>query len=212
MNNNWAGLIFDGSKESIDYVQNQDFYWQHDLTAVYAWINRENINELIADNGYTGDLGILSIDIDGNDYWVWEKIEVVNPIIVIVEWNSVFGLDHAISIPYDPDFQRTKAHYSNLFWGASIAAFSHLAERKGYFLLGSNTAGNNLFFVRHDRLGRLMPLSPKKAYIESLFRDSRDINGTLNFLSREQRRMEILDMSIIDVTNGSYTTMRKLGR
>ena len=211
MNNNWTGLIFDGSKESIDYVRNQNFYWRHNLTAIDAWINRDNINELIGDNGFSENIGILSIDIDGNDYWVWERIEVVKPIIVIVEWNSVFGSEHAISIPYDPNFQRAISHYSHLFWGASIAAFAFLAERKGYSLLCSNTAGNNLFFVRNDRLGRLIPLAPKSAYIESRFRDSRDVHGRLNFLSGINRRLEILDMPIIDVTNGKNTTMRILG-
>ena len=211
MNNNWNGLIFDGSKESMDYVRNQNFYWRHNLIAANAWINRDNINELIGDNGFSGNIGILSIDIDGNDYWVWEKIEIVNPLIVVVEWNSLFGSDHAISIPYDPNFQRAQAHYSHLFWGASISAFSHLAKRKGYSLLCSNTAGNNLFFVRNDRLGRLIPLDPSRAYIDSRFRESRDVYGRLNFLSGINRRLEILDMPIIDVTNGKNTTMRILG-
>ena len=94
---------------------------------------------------------------------------------------------------------------------ASIAAFSHLAKRKGYSLLCSNTAANNLFFVRNDRLGRLIPLAPKSAYIESRFRESRDVYGRLNFLSGINRRLEILDMPIIDVTNGKNTTMRILG-
>ena len=120
MNDHWRGLIIDGNKEYMNFVRKQDIYWRHDLTAVDAWIDRDNINQLIGEAGYGGDLGVLSVDIDGNDYWVWEKIEVVRPIIVIVEWNSVFGVDHAISVPYDRAFQREKAHYSNLFWGASI--------------------------------------------------------------------------------------------
>jgi hypothetical protein len=177
---------------------------------VDAWINRENINQLIGDAGFSGDIGILSVDIDGNDYWVWERIEVVNPVIIVVEWNSVFGSDHAISIPYDPAFQREKAHYSNLFWGASIAAFEHLAARKGYALLGSNTVGNNLFFVRNDRLGRLTPLTAAEAYVESRFRDSRDATGKLNYLGGDKRRLEILDIPVVNVVSGKTTTMREL--
>jgi len=210
MNDHWRGMIIDGSKEYMDFVRNQDIYWRHDLTAVDAWIDRDNINQLIGDAGFSGDLGILSVDIDGNDYWVWEKIEVVNPIIVVVEWNSVFGADHAISVPYDPAFQREKAHYSNLFWGASIAAFNHLAARKGYSLIGSNTVGNNLFFVRNDRIGRLTSLSAKDAHVESRFRDSRDVTGKLNFLGGAKRRLEILDVPVVDVITGKTTTMRAL--
>ena len=210
MNDYWRGMIIDGNKQYIDSVRNQDIYWLHDLTAVDAWIDRDNINQLIGDVGFSGDLGILSIDIDGNDYWVWERIEVVNPVIVVVEWNSVFGPSHSISVPYDPAFQREKAHYSNLFWGSSISAFSHLAARKGYVLLGSNTAGNNLFFVRNDRIGRLKPLSVAEAYVESRFRDSRDATGKLNFLGGDKRRLEILDLPVVDVVNGKTTTMREL--
>lgn len=209
-NNHWRGMIIDGSEEYMDYVRNQDIYWRHDLTAINAWIDRDNINQLIGDVGFSDDLGILSIDIDGNDYWVWEKIDIVKPIIVVVEWNSVFGATHAISVPYDPAFQREKAHYSNLFWGASIAAFEHLAACKGYVMLGSNTVGNNLFFVRNDRLGRLTPVSAAEAHVESRFRDSRDINGKLNFLGGDMRRLEILDVPVVDVKTGKVTTMRAL--
>jgi hypothetical protein len=210
MNDHWRGMIIDGSKEYMDYVRNQDIYWRHDLTAVNAWIDRDNINQLIGDAGFSGDIGVLSVDIDGNDYWVWERIEVVNPVIVVVEWNSVFGPEHAISVPYDPAFQRGDAHYSNLFWGASISAFVHLAERKGYALMGSNTVGNNLFFVRKDRIGRLQPLSVTDAYVESRFRDSRDTAGKLNFLGGGRRRKEILDVPLINVLSGDRTTLRTL--
>ena len=108
MNDHWRGMIIDGSKEHMDYVRNQDIYWRHDLTAIDAWIDRDNINQLIGDAGFSGDIGILSVDIDGNDYWVWEKIDIVKPVIVVVEWNSVFGSEHAISVPYNPSFQREK--------------------------------------------------------------------------------------------------------
>ncbi len=210
MNDHWRGLIIDGSQEYIDSVRNQDLYWRHDLTAVASWIDRDNIDRLIGDAGFSGDIGVLSIDIDGNDYWVWERIVVVNPVIVVVEWNSVFGPNHAISVPYDPAFQRQQAHHSCLYWGASIRAFEHLAAQRGYALLGSNTAANNLFFVRKDRLGRLQPRSAQEAYLESRFRDSRDASGRLNFLGGAKRRDEILDLPVIDVLNGNSTTLRGL--
>jgi len=210
MNNNWRGMILDGSKDHMDCVRRQDLCWRHDLTVKDTWIDRDNINQLISDAGFHGDIGILSIDVDGNDYWVWEQIKAVDPIIVVVEWNSVFGSEHAISIPYDPMFQRGKAHYSHLFWGASIAAFEYLGKSKGYSLVGSNTAANNLFFVRNDRLGRLKSLSSEDAYIESRFRDSRDAQGQLNYLGGSRRRLEILDMPVINVKNHAQTTLREL--
>lgn len=210
MNNHWKGLIIDGSKAYMDHVRSQDLCWRHDLTVVDAWIDRDNINALIGDAGFSGDIGVLSVDIDGNDYWVWERIDVVRPVIVVVEWNSVFGPDHAVSVPYDPAFQRPLAHYSCLYWGASIRAFEHLGRLKGYALVGSNAVGNNLFFVRDDRLGRLARLRADQAYVESRFRDSRDASGQLNFLGGMRRREEIIDLALIDVERGVPSTLRKL--
>jgi len=212
MNNHWRGMIIDGSREYIESIRNQDLYWRHDLTAVHAWVDRDNINQLIGDAGFSDDIGILSVDIDGNDYWVWERIEVVRPIIVVIEWNSVFGPEYAISVPYDPAFRREKAHYSCLYWGASISAFEQLGSRKGYALLGSNAAGNNLFFVRKDRLGRLIPMSAADGYVESRFRDSRDKAGNLNFIGGPKRRTEILDLPVVQIDKGQTTTLRQLDK
>lgn len=207
VNNNWRGLVFDGSRENIESIKSQEFYWRNDLTAKNAWIDRDNINDLIKSEGFDGEVGILSVDIDGNDYWVWESIEVVNPIIVIVEWNSLFGDKAAISIPYSPSFQRTEAHFSNLYYGASIAALHHLGEKKGYKLIGSNSAGNNLFFVREDRMGPLKALSPNDAYVESKIRESRDEKGDLSFKSRSDREALIKHLPVVDVTTGKHATL-----
>jgi hypothetical protein len=209
-NDHWKGLIIDGSNAYMESVKRSELYWRHDITALAAWIDRDNINDLFLQSGFRGQIGILSIDIDGNDYWVWESIEAVNPVIVVVEWNSVFGPDHAVSIPYDPAFDRASAHYSCLYWGASMAAFETLAERKGYALLGSNKVGNNLFFVRRDRLGSLQPQTTRWAYVESRFRDSRDNQGRLNFLSGRARYDQIKDLPVMDVITNTITTLSTL--
>lgn len=206
----WRGLIIDGSSEYMESVRRSDIYWRHDLVGVHAWIDRDNINDLIGDAGFNGDIGILSIDIDGNDYWVWERINVINPVIVVVEWNSVFGAKHAVSIPYAPDFDRATAHYSCLYWGASMRAFEQLAANKGYALVGSNRVGNNIFFVRHDRLGRIKALTTNEAYVESRFRDSRDVRGNLNFLGGNRRYEEIKNLPLVDISSGHTTTLQDL--
>ncbi|WP_413430186.1 hypothetical protein [Synechococcus sp. Cu2B8-bc1011] len=206
----WRGLIIDGDEEYIKSVQRSDIYWRYNLTALCKWIDRDNINSIISSAGFSGDIGLLSIDIDGNDYWVWERIKVVNPVIVVVEWNSVLGPRHALSVPYDPAFNRPEAHYSCLYWGASISAFYKLALNKGYSLICSNRIGNNLFFVRNDRLGNLVPLTPEKAYIESNFRDSRDSNGNLTFMSGPDRATIIQDLPFIDVDNSETVTIAQL--
>mgnify|MGYP003658073301 CR=1 FL=1 len=202
MNNNWKGLVMDGDGKNIESIKKQDIYWRHDLTAKAAWIHRENINDLIKSEGFEGEVGLLSIDVDGNDFWIWKVLEVVNPIIVVVEWNSLFGAEAAVTVPYSPTFQRSEAHYSNLYYGASIAAFHHLGEEKGYKLVGTNSAGNNLFFVRNDRVGNLKSLSPAECYVESKIRESRDKEGKLSFVSGTDRTKLIEKLPVVDVRTG----------
>jgi hypothetical protein len=181
INNNWKGLVMDGSEKNIQYIQSDAIYWQHDLTAKAAFVTAENINSLIQSVDIQGNIGILHIDIDGNDYWIWKALQQVTADIVIMEYNSIFGCERAITTPYKPDFVRTEAHYSYLYAGSSLLALCDLAEEKGYYFVGSNSAGNNAFFVKKDKIGILTPLSAKEGYVFSKFRQSRDEKGNLNF-------------------------------
>ena len=104
MNNNWEGLIMDGSEENMKQVYSKDYAWKHSLIAKQAFVTKENINYLLSESGFTGNIGLLSIDIDGNDYWIWDAITVVEPDIIICEYNSVFGSRRAITIPYKNNF------------------------------------------------------------------------------------------------------------
>lgn len=210
LNNNWNGLVIDGDLKNISFIKEQSFYWRNNLTAVHAWIDEDNINNLINDVGISGEIGILSIDIDGNDYWVWNKISIVNPVIVIIEYNSIFGSEKTISVPYSSCFYRTDAHYSNLYYGASISALEHLGKIKGYSLVGSNSAGNNLFFIRNDRLGELDPCTAKDAYVESKIRESRSKDGQLTFLSGSDRQKEIEDLIVIDVVTNTKCILKDI--
>jgi hypothetical protein len=210
VNDNWRGLILDGDSQAMSALCTDEIYWRYDLTAVGAFITRENVNQLFLDNGFSGEIGLLSVDIDGNDYWVWEAINTVNPVIVTVEYNSVFGAQHAISVPYDPAFYRTKAHYSNLFWGASLKAFCTLADKKGYAFVGCNSNGNNAHFVRKDKVNHIPVLSVEQGYVESHFRESRGINGNLTFLRGEQRLEAIKEMLVADVQNNTLIRLSDL--
>jgi hypothetical protein len=202
VNDNWRGLVMDGSPEHVESIRSEEIYWRHDLTAVAAFVDRDNIDELLRTHGYEGEIGLLSIDIDGNDYWVWERIETVDPILVVVEYNSVFGAERAMSIPYDPHFRREEAHHPNLYWGASLRALQELGERKGYSLIGCNSNGNNAFFVRRDRLGPLRPLRAAEAYVPSRFRESRDESGQLSYLSGQARIEAIRHLEVFDFELG----------
>jgi hypothetical protein len=210
LNNNWKGLIIDSNEQYINSVKENAIYWKYDLTAVCAFITKENINSLFIDNGFKGDIGLLSIDIDGNDYWVWKEINVIDPDIVIVEYNSVFGSKHAITVPYNPSFIRQKAHYSYLYWGASLKALCSLATAKGYIFVGCNSNGNNAYFVKKEKANGLKALTTEEGFVESKFRESRDAKGNLNFIGGENRIKAIQDMEVFDVEKGKLVLIKEL--
>lgn len=191
MNNNWKGLIMDGSADSIKQIINSEYYWKYDLTAQMLFVDKDNINGFITQNGIAGDIGLLHIDIDGNDYWIWKEISVIQPVVVIMEYNSVFGCDKPWTIPYNKTFYRTDAHYSNLFWGTSLLSICDLANEKGYCFIGTNSAGNNAYFVKKGKEKNLKALSATEGYTESKYRESRNLNGELTFASGKSR-LEII--------------------
>jgi len=199
LNDNWRGLVMDSSEDPIRFIRKDEIYWRHTLTAQCALIDRDNINDLLREAGFTGEIGLLSIDIDGNDYWVWEKIDIIDPAIVIMEYNSIFGPDLAVTVPYDPQFVRHRAHFSGQFWGASLPALTLLAERKGYALLGCNSGGNNAYFVRKNRAGALPVLSAREAFVDARFRDSRSPSGELTYLSGDERFAQIASLEVYDI-------------
>lgn len=206
INDNWQGMVMDGSKENIAYIENDRVSRRFDLQARCVFVTKDNINDIIRSSGFDEDLGLLSVDIDGNDYWVWEAINSVHPRIVVAEYNSVFGLD-PVSVPYRPDFDRTKAHYSNLYYGCSLSALAHLARNKGYLLVGSNLRGNNAFFIRKDIAGSFSEISPNDAYVSSHLRESRDTRGELTRLREADRRKVIAHLPVVNVVTGQTASL-----
>lgn len=209
MNNYWSGLIMDGSGDNMRQLRDSLLYWKHNIQANNVFITKENINQLISDwdESKSGDVGILSIDIDGVDYWVWESIDCIEPYIVICEFNPIFGPEAMVTIPYQADFYRTKAHYSNLYWGASLNAYVSLAKRKGYKLVCLNQMGNNAFFVREEEQG-VSEVSTQEAYRGLRYRDSRNKSGGLTYLSREEGVQLIGDELVIDLKDNLEKRIR----
>jgi hypothetical protein len=201
MHDNWRGLIMDGSAYNMAFVQADDIYWRYELKAVSAFVTRENINALLCDNGMEGEIGILSIDIDGNDYWVWKAISVVSPAIVIVEYNARFGAERAVTVPYKADFDRQREHYSMLYWGASLAAFVALGKEKGYAFVGCNSAGVNAFFVRKDLLNdAVRATTVEDGFVNSKFRQAKSEAGEFLFLSPRQEALILDGLPLVDVS------------
>lgn len=210
MNNNWSGLVMDGSEANMKRLNSWDYLWKYDLTAVAAFITKDNINQIILDAGFQGDIGILSIDLDGNDWWILNAIECVSPRILICEYNNIFGDEKKVTVPYDAEFARTKKHYSNLYWGCSIAAFRGWAKENGYYYMGSNSAGNNAFFVRKDCIEPEKVPADADVFVESRYRESRDEKGNLTYLKGIERLKCIRPMEVFEIETGCIDTIANI--
>jgi hypothetical protein len=172
-NNNWKGLVLDADQENINQIKESYYFWKYGLTAENKFINIENINEILYNYLKNDDLGILSIDIDGNDYWILEKINLAKfkPVFIICEYNSLLGKENSITIPYNKNFIRKLSSHEKFYYGASIKAICNLADKKGYSLLGSNSNGNNLFFVNKNYSEYFDIKTFDEAYVQNSFKE-----------------------------------------
>lgn len=206
--NNWAGLLLEADAVQVAAIRSNRIYWAANLKAVTAFVTCENVNDLLAEQGLDGDIGLLSIDVDGNDYWLWEAITAVNPRIVVCEYNSFLGSERPLVVPYAADFRRSLAHYSWLYYGASLPALAYLAERKGYHLAGTNSAGNNAFFVRRD-VGQNVPeRSVAESFTTARFREAHDEAGNLTYPEYAEGQALIGDLPVWDVATGVVQPLR----
>lgn len=153
----WTGLMLEIDPERVVRLQRR---FGPAVRVVEAAVTRENIDALVTANGFAGDIDLLSIDIDSVDYWVWEQLSACRPRVVIVEYNPLFGAERAVTVPYDPDFNRREFDVPrSAYYGASLPALAKLGARKGYRLVLLEPRGVNAFFVRDDLARDLPPLS-----------------------------------------------------
>lgn len=199
-NDNWSGVLIDASEWCIERIRTSRVYWLHDLRAIRAFVSRENVNDVLRDAGVSGEIGLLSIDIDGMDYWVWDALDVVSPAIVVVEYNHRFGPDASVTVPYRPDFDRRTAHPSILYYGASLRALCRLGERKGYAFVGAGTAGLNAFFVRRDLLPEDLPArTPDDGFVAGRFSEAHDETGERVRMSPDAERRLVESLPLVEV-------------
>lgn len=155
----WGGLMVDGSEDRLRVLRTE-FPWPR-VTAVQAWITRERVDELIRENNISGEIDLLSIDIDGNDYWIWEAVSTVSPRLVIVEYNSFFGPERAVVVPYDEGFERRAVEVmKGSYYGASLRALAILATKIGYRLVAVEPRGTNAYFLRNDLAPHVPEIDP----------------------------------------------------
>ncbi len=149
ISNYWSGLVIDGSEKNVNSIRADQVHTFYDLQAVCSFITSSNINGLISSARFAPEVGILSVDIDGNDYWVLKAINNIQPVIIICEYNSLFGWEHPYTIEYKDDFVRGNG-LPFQFYGTSLRSADDLLKERGYSFIGCNSAGNNAYFIRND--------------------------------------------------------------
>ena len=154
----WPSLMIDGDAAQIE--RGRSFYstcrttWLAPPAMVAAWVTAENVNALVGGAGFSGSIDLLSLDLDGNDYWIWKALDCVAPRVVVLEFNAACGPERSMTIAYQPDF-RLDFSQQPYRCGASLQAFVGLAQSKGYRLVGVESRGVNAFFIK-DGLGETL--------------------------------------------------------
>jgi len=154
LNFGFHGLFIDANSRSVN--RGEYFYkkyphpFGHKPVFRCTKVTRDNINDVIKNSGIGKEVDVLSIDIDGNDYWIWDAITVTSPRIVIIETYINYGMEERV-VPYDPTYSFPGKHAQ--YHGASPASMVKLGKKKGYRLVGANDLGFNFIFLRDD-LGR----------------------------------------------------------
>jgi hypothetical protein len=164
VNHGWSGWLFDGDAGKIRV--GRAFYARHLNTLphppelVNAWVDTANVNSLVAAQGVAGEIDLLSLDMDGVDYWIREAIAGISPRVIVLEYNARLGPARALSVPYRADFVAQGGH-----WGASLAAFVQLNRQRGYRLVGCDRSGINAFFIRSGIAEDVLPeASPDECF------------------------------------------------
>ena len=172
----WNGLWIEGNKKNINEIY-RTFKKPIDdkrLFVINEYISKENINTLISEKGsFSGEIDFLSIDIDGNDYWVWEAIKCVNPRVVAIEYNGKFPPNFEWIMEYNPKHMWQNDDEQ----GASLKSLELLGKRMDYQLVGTNIMGINAFFVK-EKLTKDLFFKPATA--EKLFNSTR---WTMQYIS-----------------------------
>ena len=210
---NSKGIIIDVIDNFEKKVKKNISLWKGDLKICQEKIETENINEILKKN-CNFEIDIFSLDIDGIDYWIAEKIKPKISKIFILEYNSTFGADLEVTVPNLNNFKRSEYHYSHLCYGASLKLIINLMKRKGYYFLGTNILKNNAFFVNDEYKKEIhfpnIKIKDLNFYTESNIRESRSKSGKLNFLSGKNKLNEIKECEVINLKNHDMIVKKKI--
>jgi hypothetical protein len=199
------GLIIDLEHNLKKKISKNIDLWRGLIDIENVEVDSENINPILSKYDLNGNLDLFSIDIDGIDYWVIEKLKAKISKLFIAEYNPTFGHNLEITVPNIKNFNRFKFHYSGCYYGVSLKALVRLMEVKGYDFLGTNKLNFNAFFVHKEFSHQFEDLKKNLKNLENYTkiktRDSKDKNKQLDFLEKkEDRLVKIRDLDIVDVS------------
>jgi len=199
------GMVIDCINDLEKKIKKKVKVWKGDLKIINKEINSKNALQLLNKHNMMNNLDLFSLDIDGVDYWILDKLPKFFSKIVVLEYNPTFGFDLEITVPNISNFDRTKYHYSNLCFGMSFRAAVNLMDKKGFYFVGSNFLKNNAFFVSKRYKKKVyfknLTIDNTRSNIESNLRESRNRKYKLNYLSDKNKLKEILDCKIVNLRN-----------
>ena len=195
-NFNWKGIQIEGSKKLYNdaKIQLKKILKKkvNNLKLLNIFVTKKNINQILKRN-YGKEIDLLSIDVDGNDFWIWKAINCVKPRLVIIEYNSFFGSNISATIKYNSKFSWDHRNNKS-YYGASLKALEKLGKQKKYILVGVDKNGVNAFFVRND-LAKYINLESKKT--EEIFLDNkREIRNKEQYINESKK---LLNQKLIKI-------------
>jgi hypothetical protein len=195
-----SGTYLVDSKMDINKLRNdfEDRFINSKIFCKNAWISTDNINNIIQDATIKlGRLNVLSIDLDGNDYWILKNILDLDFDLIIVEYNPTLSSNLPVSVPYDTNFDRTKKHYTYKYYGATLEAYVQLLKKRNFKFIGATSQGTNAFFVSNVHASKFQKvIKSVDDYKNVSSREARNRQGVLSFISIEEERYLIKDLPL----------------
>lgn len=205
--NSGTGFIIDCISNYKFKVQKNLRLWRGNLNVIEKKISPDNVIEIFNSYKILDNLDLFSLDIDGIDYFVLEKLPNKFSKIAVIEYNALFGDKYAISVPNLENFDKNEYHYSQLCFGASLRAIINLMKTKDFTFIGCNEINNNAFFLNNDFLNHYKLTIPNtdnlKKYTELRKRDSRNEYSFINYLNLHESMKIIEDCEVLDLQDNS---------
>lgn len=203
----------DALPDHVNEIEKISLSWKTHIFAHRELITPVNAQNILNEaKQKLGKLEIFSLDLDGNDYWILESLDLTEFKVIVVEYNGIFGAKYEVSVPRDDFFDRQNTHSSSLYYGASLPAYVYLLANRGFTFIGSNRVGTNAFFVKKNLVNLFTIRIPGdlEEYTDYRVRESRDAQGRLNKLSGKERLNQIKNLNVVNVRNSEVKSINEI--